>query len=426
MIRHFALVLGLLAMFGTFQTVAAKSLEDVLKEKGVITEEDYKEIVKSRQVQYRSGSGTTLTSPDGKNTFRIGGQMQPQFDYVDSDEGDNNSAFEIKRIKLWFEGRAFLKDLTYKLQIRISNLQGSGTKNGGLMEETRLGYRFRDDLQVLVGQTKVRFGRQAILSSKVMHMVDKSQVTKAFFPTYDTGVMLHGAIADGLLYYNAAVFGGAGQNTWSKNNNRVAWNARLAVNPLGNMKYTEGGLEFSEKPLVSFAANYYQNKLNDKDMTYGSANHIGFLKSKDGWFAISNSLPGAEKITGETVKLDMYGFDAAFHWKRFWIQAEYMVGEAEGQDSGNELKAEGFYVQSSFFVIPKKLSLGYRYSQFDPNKDVSNDKWIENTAAISWYVKGHSLKVQADYTNIHKEAILAKSSDDIDDQRLRLQVQLLY
>ncbi len=426
MLRKIALTIGILAMIGTFPTVsAAKHLEDILMEKGVITEEEYKQIAKP-ELYFTGRKGFTFISPEGKNSVTIGGQMQPQYDYVDSDEGEDSSKFEIKRIKLWLMGQAFSKDLTYKVQMRLSNIQGGDTKNGGLLEETRVRYRFRDDLQILFGQTKMRFGRQAIISSKVMHLVDKSQVTKAFFPTYDTGLLLHGKVADGLLLYEGGVFGGAGQNTWSKNN-RVAWNARLAVNPLGYMKYTEGDLEFSEKPLVSLAANYYQNKLDEKEMVYGDKNHLGFLKPKKGWFAIGNALgPDAEKITGETVEFDMYGFDLAFKWKGFWVQGEYMEGKAEGQDSNNELKSEGFYVQGSYFVIPKKLALGYRYSQFDPNKDVSSDKWVENTAGISWYVKKHSLKVQADYTNINKESVLAKSSSDIDDKRFRFQVQLLF
>jgi len=421
-----ALVFALLGVIGACQTVSAQSLEDVLKEKGVITAEDYKGIVKSRQVKYKAGKGLTLTAPDGKNSVNIGGQMQPQYDFKDSDVKKDVSSFEIKRIKLWLMGHAFTKDLTYKLQMRLSNIQGGDIKNGGLMEETRINYRFRDDFQVLFGQTKTRFGRQAILSSKKMHLVDKSQVTKAFFPTYDSGLMLHGKVADGLFYYEGFVSGGAGQNTW-RETSRAAWNARLAVNPLGYMKYAEGDLKSSKKPLVSFAANYYQNKLEDSELGYGDANHLGFLKPKKGWFAIGNSLSATEDlIADESVKFDMYGFDMAFMWKGLWLQGEYMKGKARGDYSGNELDADGFYLQGSYFVISNKLALGCRTSQFDPNDSVSDDNLVENTLGVSWYIEGHALKLQADITNIHKESALAKSADDTDDKRFRVQMQLLY
>jgi len=426
MFRKVVLVLVLLGMVGTFQTALAQSLEEVLKEKGVITEEDYKKIVKSRQVKYKAGKGLTLSAPDGKNSVTFGGQMQPQYDFKDSEKKQDISKFEVKRVKIWFMGHAFSKDLTYKLQLRLSNIQGGDIKNGGLMEEAKINYRYRDGLQILFGQTKTRFGRQAVLSSKKMHLVDKSQVTKAFFPTYDSGLMLHGKIAEGLLHYEGFVSGGAGQNTW-RENNRAAWNARLAVNPLGYMKYAEGDLADSEKPLVSIAANYYQNKLDDEEMVYGDTNHLGFLKPKKGWYAIGNSLSSDEDAIGdETVKFDMYGFDLAFMWKGLWLQGEYMKGKAAGDFSKNELQADGYYLQGSYFVISKKLALGYRYSQFDPNDNVADDNQIENTPGISWYVKGHALKVQADYTNIQKESVLAKSTDNTSDKRFRVQVQLLY
>jgi len=426
MFRRVVFMMVLLGVIGTFQTVSAQSIEEVLKEKGVITEEDYKKIAKNRQVKYKAGKGMTLSAPDGKNSVTIGGQMQPQYDFKDSEKKQDISKFEIKRIKVWLMGHAFSKDLTYKLQMRISNLQGGEIKNGGLMEETRINYRYRDGLQILFGQTKTRFGRQAILSSKKMHLVDKSQVTKAFFPTYDTGLMLHGKVADGLFYYEGFVSGGAGQNTW-RETSRAAWNARLAFNPLGYMKYTEGDLKSSDKPLLSIGANYYQNKLEDGEMEYGEANHLGFLKPKKGWYAIGNSLSSDDDlIQDESVKFDMYGVDLAFMWKGLWLQGEYMKGKAEGDFSNNVLDADGLYFQGSYFVISKELALGYRYSQFDPNDIVSDDNWIENTVGVSWYIEGHALKLQADYTNIHKESVLAKSAEGTDDKRFRLQMQLLY
>jgi phosphate-selective porin OprO/OprP len=54
----------------------AKTLEDVLKEKGVITEDDYKEVTKYQPVDYILGKGTTFTSPNEKFQLTLGGRMQ--------------------------------------------------------------------------------------------------------------------------------------------------------------------------------------------------------------------------------------------------------------------------------------------------------------------------------------------------------------
>ena len=57
-------------------TTFAKTLEDVLKEKGVITEADYKEVTKSKPFDYKLGKGFTFTSPDEKFKLTIGGRLQ--------------------------------------------------------------------------------------------------------------------------------------------------------------------------------------------------------------------------------------------------------------------------------------------------------------------------------------------------------------
>src|SRR4051794_36657143 len=89
---------------------AAKSLEEVLKEKGVITEEDYKSIVKSKPLDYRIGQGFTFTSTDEKFRLAIGTSFQLRYSFLDLDDVNdgatkdkqvkNSSRFELRRIKL--------------------------------------------------------------------------------------------------------------------------------------------------------------------------------------------------------------------------------------------------------------------------------------------------------------------------------------
>ncbi len=55
-----AVVAVLGACFMAVQGVEAKTLEDVLKEKGVITEADYKEVTKVKPYDYKLGKGFTL------------------------------------------------------------------------------------------------------------------------------------------------------------------------------------------------------------------------------------------------------------------------------------------------------------------------------------------------------------------------------
>lgn len=420
------------------QGAFAKSLEDVLKEKGVITEADFREVTRSRPVDYSLGNGFTFTSPDEKFKGSVGSCLQLRYTLLDLDDVNNTaskqaldlSKFELRRIKLYFNGYAYSRDLTYKLQINFANINGGTTSNGGLMEETWLNYRLLDEVQFRFGQDKVQFGRQFITSSAAQQFVDTSVVTNAFVPGYDTGLMVHGKIAGGLVNYNLGGYGGLGQNTFRATTDN-AFAARLTVNPLGDVKYSESDVEYSDKPLVTVGANFFRDTLNPSEQNNSTTNNqLSFNAKSKGWFALGNPLFATTKQIGtsEAVDFNTAGVDAVFKWRGFSAQGEYFIGQADGHTTKNTARAQGFYAQAGYFVIPKQLELAARYSYIDPNRDVAGDHWVESTGAVSWYINKHNLKLQADYTDVHKQKAIASTSGSnaTDDQQVRFQAQILF
>lgn len=429
--KKFAILFGLTAILSQYGNASAKTLEDVLKEKGVITEADYKEIVKKSPMKYKLGEGFNFTSSDGKFSSSIGASFQVRYTLLDLDGVNNTSAkqaqdytkAELKRIKLLFNGYAYSPDLTYKLSVNFANIAAGTTNNGGLLEETWMNYRLFDELQFRFGQDKVPFARQFITPSTALQFVDQSPVTAAFIPGYDTGITILGKIAGGVINYSIGGLGGVGQNTYRSTTDN-AFATRIAVNPFGQMKYSEADLDNSVKPLFSVGSSFYRNTLNAAE-----TNNIGFTK-KTGWYSIGSAItPTAQKISAaEPIDFNTYGVDSAFKWQGFSAVGEYFKGIAKGQTTGHKLTADGFYAQAGYFVIPKKVELAYRYSQLDPNKGVSNDHSIENSAAVSWYINKHNLKLQADYTDIHKQAAISfnKGPKATDDQQIRFQAQMIF
>ncbi len=423
------LVVTILAAALAVQTTEAKTLEDVLKEKGVISEEDYKEIVKSSPVKYKLGEGFNFTSADGNFSSSIGGLFQVRYTFMDLDKDNdtaskhaqNSSKFELKRIKLLFGGNAYSKDLTYKLSLNFSNITGGTTTNGGLMEESWMNYRLYDEVQFRFGQDKVQFARQWLTPSTALQFVDTSVVTNAFAPGYDTGLAVHGKVAKGIVNYSIAALGGVGQNTFRTTTDN-AFAARVVVNPFGELKNTEADFDNSVKPLLSVGTNFYRDTIYS-----GETNNLGFTKSS-GWYSIGSTLmPAAQKFTaGEVLDFNTVGIDTAFKWKGLSVTGEYFYAEAQGKKS--TVSADGFYAQAGYFVIPQKVELAYRYSYLDPNRNVGNDRWVENTAAASWYLNKNFLKLQADYTLVHKQAAIASTSgkNDTGDQQVRFQAQMLF
>jgi phosphate-selective porin len=112
-----------MAMALVGRDACAKSLEDVLKEKGVITEEDYKEVTKVKAFDYKLGKGFTFTSQDEKFQLSLGGRLQARYSFFDKDNANSSvqdvSEWRIRRMKMWMSGHAYSKDLTYKMQVNF-------------------------------------------------------------------------------------------------------------------------------------------------------------------------------------------------------------------------------------------------------------------------------------------------------------------
>lgn len=421
---------GVLALL-LCQSAWAKSLEDVLKEKGVITEADYKEITKSKPITYLPGKGFTFASDDERFKLSVGGRVQARYSYTDLEDNSKSpdtSKWEVRRMKLWLSGNAYSKNLTYLFQADFT--QGSSSK---LLEHAYLNYRLLDELQVLAGQTKVPFGRQWLNSSGSQQFVDRSLASDAFRPGYDAGVKLSGDILNGLTTYELGIYGGAGQST-ARSASDNAYAARVTVNPFGKMAYSESDMDNSAKPLLSIGGNYYRNTLaatytpavtNDPATIANEAKPASTsLESNNVTLAGSSGWLGKGLTTftsSEKINIDTFGADAAFKWHGASIQGEYLLGQADGRKSDKTLRAHGFYAQAGYFIIPKTLEAAFRYSYVDPNRDKSNDIMRETAGAISWYFDKHNLKLQGDVTNLHDQ-----SKGRSDDLTYRLQAQVTF
>ena len=430
--------IGLLAIALAGQSASAKSLEDVLKEKGVITEEDYKEVTKVKPFDYTLGKGFTFTTPDEKFQLTLGGRLQFRYTFTDFDINSSTksdiSQWDAKRIRMIAQGYAYSKDLTYKLEFDLRQL-ASSTANKGLIE-TYLNYRLIDEAQIKVGQYKTPFSRQELTSDGALQFVDRSIVVDAFKPTYDIGAMLNGKIANGLAYYYAGVFGGAGQtSTRSSNDNMFV--ARAVVNPLGDVAYSEADLDGSPKPLLSIGANYFKNTVNKTTPAAGAtldsvANYAAAASSSapgsGGWLGKGFSKAGFSTTATDKFDVDSYGADLAFKWMGFSLQGEYLLGQADAHSTGHLLRAQGFYAQTGYMIIPKTLEVAYRYSYLDPDRDMANDHIIENIGAVSYYFNKHNLKLQADVGNIHTQGnqTVAGVKQPTDDMQYRVQAQIIF
>ena len=415
---------GFLAVLLACPSGWAKTLEEVLKEKGVITEADFKEVKAApRPSAYQLGKGFTFTSPDGRFQFSLGGRGQFQYMYVDKDDANgpaqDQSVWKIRRCKVYMGGYAFTRDLTYRVQAALAK---SGTAQ--MLDDAWINYRFVDEAQLQAGQFKIPFARQELTSDGALQFVDRANAVDAFKPSYDIGAMVQGSAAGGKLAYHAGLFNGTGQSG-TRTTNSGAWAARVVFNPFGEMRYSEADLENTPRPLLSLGANYFANTLKRitnstfLDTTASTPPYAG----TSGWLGKAAANTAIFDNT-ERVDVGMCGFDVAFKWRGLSVQGEYFGGKADGKTNGRTVHSRGYYAQAGYFLLPKRLEVAARYSSVDPNRDRSRDLQVELNGGVSYYFRGHNLKLQGDCTNIHIQQAAGK--EPTNDKQLRVQAQLAF
>jgi len=390
----------------------ARSLEEILQEKGVITAEDYAEVQKSQLVAYQPGKGLSAATADGNYKMRIGGYGQLIYRYTDLDDQakDDTSDFDIRRFKLQIQGNVVNKNFGYKFQGEISN--------GFKTEDAFVNYTLGAPFKIQVGQFKPPQARQELTSAARQLFPERSLANDTFNLGRDQGVQASGSFVSKLIEYRLGLFNGNGPNV-SNPDNRHMLAGRVDINPLGAVKMDEAGWP-TDKPQLNIGSSFAWNKVGGNDV--GSK----FDRDND-VMDVALGLDGLDAATfngtyGDELKWLLWTGNLNATWMGACFAAEYYHLNAE-PDLGSDWDADGYYVQAGYQVLPKQLELAVRYATVksdDDNASAQFDK-SETQLGINYYFKGHDAKVQADYTMKSDDM-----ADDKDDRVARLQLQFTY
>ena len=134
----------------------------------------------------KPGSGITFENADGTASFRVGGRLQWDYDSTDSDISGKSDDFDVRRARIFFEGKYL--DWAFKAQF---NLAESGS--GGSAEDLYLRYTgFGEMARITVGKQKEPFGLEELTSSKDISSLERTALTEFYAPGRSAGVQLHG------------------------------------------------------------------------------------------------------------------------------------------------------------------------------------------------------------------------------------------
>lgn len=414
------MALAALALAGAAE---AKTLEEILKEKGVITAEEYAEATKkSTPAYYEPGKGVSVESADGRYRAQLGGYAQLRYSYADKDDAadDDSSSFSIRRFKLVLQGNVYSKNLGYKFQGDISD--------GFTTEDAFLNYTFAPPLIVQVGQFKPPQSRQELTSAARQLFAERSLANDTFNLGRDLGLQASGGFSDKLLEYSVGVFNGNGPNTGNPDNRHMVA-ARLDLNPLGPYPMDEAGWP-ADTPLVNLGASLAWNKVGTNDIGDGFDRDNDVMDVALGLDALTDNdrtvdgeiIPGFRSRYGSDLNWLLWTANLNAAWKGATFAAEYYRLEAD-PDEGSGWDADGYYVQAGYQVIPQKLELAARYSAIDSDDSDASARFdrSETQFGANYYFAKHNLKLQTDLTLVEDDL-----NDDEDDTIFRLQAQLYY
>lgn len=405
----------------TSETVQARSLEEILKDKGVITAEDYAEAKKFSLVNYTPGKGLTATSADGKSSLNLGGYAQLIYRFTDFDArgSDSRSDFDIRRFKLSLRGTLFNPNFGYRFQGDISS--------GFVTEDAFINYKFAEPLTVQVGQYKPAQARQELTSAAQQLFPERSLANDTFNLGRDQGIQAAGSFAGKLVDYRLGLFNGNGPNTGNTDDNHMLA-GRIDLNPLGAYKMDEAGWT-SDKPLVNLGGSFAWQKIETSDVGSGfdrdnDVMDVALNLDQTRFTTTTTNNGTANFITdyGKDLTWQLWTANLNATWMGASFAGEYYSLNADPA-LGAEWDADGYYLQAGYQVIPQKLELGLRYSAIestDTNASAKFDK-NETQVGVNYYFAKHDLKLQSDMTLVEDNRDANR-----DDTVVRLQAQFYY
>jgi hypothetical protein len=356
---------------------------------------------------------------------------------------ENISEFDVRRVRLVFEGFAFNPETTYFVQFR-NDTSGTTTQPTTTRSTTQLYDAYVDLKQIpwanlRVGQYRTIFGRQEYVSSALLQFVDRGLVAEAFVPNTidrrDQGITLHSDDKKYPVNYAFGVFNGVGidmtrlgLNTPS-NGNELMYVGRVTADLLGKPGYPEGDLANSQTPQLAVGVSQgYNGGLQTNTTGVGSNTQVST--------AIA-SLGNGRLLNQGVVNLGTTGIDSIFKYKGLSLQAEGFVRNVDHRDQNVAIavrrsyvgNATGFYVQGGYFVVPKTVEVVGRYSYMDPDTLRAQDTLASALGGINWYLNGHENKLQFDFgllTTHLSAADTGSGAVTLLENRFRLQYTIVF
>src|SRR3989337_152543 len=312
-------------------------------------------------------------------SFRV--RLQPRIDMGDlikSEDGNSNESemdMYVRRIRLEIGGQLYT-NLKYSLVFeadkngKFASTSGSPT-NEIKIQTANIDYKFQDAFAVRFGKAKLPYSRVSLTSSSKQLIIERPVSTEAakklFDDYYQSHLMLHGKVAEGILAYNLALGDG--------------WEPNSTIN---------SSTVHRSDPLYIARLELSLPGWTEKDK---SDSHLG----KDKHLVLGVHYPQQK-------------------WKEEYTDPSKKAKEPKG-----------WYAQAGYFISGLNAEPVARYEVYDQDSNSSDKKETTTTIGANWYGKGHSFKIGLNWahTEYEKSASGWLANDDTKDV-YQVQAQLYF
>ncbi|MEO1236148.1 MAG: porin [Planctomycetota bacterium] len=303
-----------------------------------------------------------LESPEGDFRMNIGGQLQ--FRYVanlqDDSADDGETGFTLRRTKLSVAGHVTRDEkFTYKLV-----LAGEDTNAGALdgdfeIEDFEIGYKINDAFKAKIGQFKLPFARQELISSSRQVAADRAFATEFFTLDRGQGIQLEWKAAD-----NLKLVGNVNDGADSENADFDEDATNIALTARG--EYTVFGDPGQAKDAVAWRGE-------DDFLQIGAAGHLEFGETGDA-----------------TAESDTYTWtvDGLYESNGLSAQAAFFALHA---DDG-ALDSFGLFVQPAYLLTDKfQVFANYNFVDLDGIDEINSVG-----GGVNYFISKHNAKFTTD------------------------------
>ncbi len=318
--------------------------------------------------------GVAVAKPAGKaSALTVAGILQVQAEFGDKGDprfGSANDRFYLRRARLGVSGR-LIEGFDFKVEGEFANsLAGGATGASSSMTDGYINWNHFNWANVKVGQFKTPFGYEFITSAPKLFTAERTLGMDMLSLKRQIGVQVGGDVFAKRLSYAGGLFNGTGANVSVNDNGKFLYIGRVSGVPW-------------QGTLLAQTARW----------------SVG----ADGYTSIDNgvSVAPAFGTTGKsfTGKRKGVGVDTQFHLGRLDLWTEYLSVQFDpsNQVPAARFTSDAWYLQGSYFILPKTLQGVVRYDTFTPNHSLSANSTDSWTLGMNWLIKGDDLKFQLDY-----------------------------